>query len=137
MAANSVERLSRVVDRALSDDAYAERLFEEPDAIAAEHQLSGAEKLVLKQMSRQQFETARQDAARRGATGELTEDALAGVAGGAGFSGGTLGTATRMILGRSVTAATGGSFSHLAGAGCECCAWKGKINMGAVVLPAD
>ena len=137
MAAESVEKLARLVDKALKDDAYAERVFREPDAIAQEQQLSGTERLVLRQMTRQQFETARQDAARRAATGELDDAALGSVAGGTAFSAGALGTAAKMILGRSVTAATGGSWSHLAGAGCECCAWKGKINMGAVVLPAD
>ena len=131
MAQGSVVKLSQIVDRALRDDAYAERLFSEPEAIAAEHQLSSAERLVLKQMNRQQFETARHDAAKRSASGELTDEALAGVAGGAGF-----GTAASMILGRSVTAATGGS-SPRAGAGCDCCGWKGKIDMGALILPAD
>jgi hypothetical protein len=130
MADGSVVKLSQIVDRALHDDAYAERLFNEPDAIAAEHQLSGAERLVLKQMNRQQFESARHDAATRSGSGELTDEALASVSGGAGF-----GMAAKMILGRSITAATGGS-APLAGADCGCCGWKGSINMGALILPA-
>ena len=133
MAQDSVQKLSQIVDRALRDDAFAERLFNKPEAIAAEYQLSSAEKLVLKHMGRQQFETARHDAAKTTASGELTDSALAGVAGGAG---GALGTASSMILGRSVIAATGGS-SPTAGAACDCCAWKGKINMGALILPAE
>jgi len=129
MAQGSVVKLSQIVDRALRDDAFAERLFSESEAIAAEHQLSSAEKLVLKQMSRQQFETARHDAAKRSGSGELSDEALAGVAGG-----GVFGTAAAMILGRSVTAATGGS-SFKPTANCDCCGWKGKIDMGALILP--
>lgn len=137
MATESVEKLRKVVDRALQDGAYAERLFKEPDAVAAEHNLSDAEKLVVKQMNRAQFETARKDAAKRAGGGELTDMELAGVAGGRGFSSPALGTAANMILGRSITGASGGSPSHLAGAGCDCCGWKGSINMGAMVLPGQ
>lgn len=137
MAAESVEKLSKVVDRALKDDAYAERLFEEPDAVAAEYRLSDAEKLVVKQMSREQFVTARKDAAKRAGRGGLTDQDLEGVAGGRRFSSPMLGTAANMILGRSITRASGGPLSHLAGAACDCCGWKGSINMGALVLPGD
>jgi hypothetical protein len=137
MATESVEKLSKVVERALKDDAYAERLFKEPDAVAAEYRLSATEKLVVKQMNREQFVTARKDAAKRAGGGELTDKDLADVAGGRGFSSPALGTAANMILGRSITRASGGPLSHLAGAGCDCCGWKGSINMGALVLPGD
>ncbi len=129
MAEGSVLKLSQIVDRALRDDAYAERLFKDPESVAAEHGLSSAERLVLKQMNRQQFETARRDAAKRSASGELTDEDLESVAGGVG-----LGMAGSMVLGRSIAAAGGGS-SPMAGAACECCPWKGKVNMGAVILP--
>lgn len=137
MATQSVEKLTKVVDRALKDDAYADRLFKEPDAVAAEYRLSDAEKLVVKQMNREQFVTAREDAAKRASAGQLTDQDLEGVAGGRGFSSPALGTAANMILGRSITRASGGPLSHLAGAGCDCCGWKGSINMGAMVLPGD
>ena len=135
MATGSVEKLKQVVDRALKDNAYAERLFKEPEAVAAEAGLSANEKLVVKQMNRAQFEAARKDAAKSSEPGQLTDKDLAAVAGGGGFSAKSLGTASNMILGRSVIAATGGSYVKLSAAGCECCAWKGGISMGNLVLP--
>ena len=133
MATESVEKLKKVVDRALKDDAYAERLFKEPEAVAAEAGLSANEKLVVKQMNRAQF--ARKDAAKSPGPAQLSDKDLASVAGGGGFSAQVLGTASNMILGRSVIAATGGSYVKLSAAGCDCCAWKGGISMGNLVLP--
>lgn len=136
MANVSVEKLSKLVEVALADAAYAERLFRDPEGIAREQGLTLDEQAVVKQMSREQFETARRDAQAQ-AGEELTEADLASVVGGAtGLSAGVAGICTSMIVGRSLIGATGGSYAKVA-AGCDCCAWKGGSIGGAnVILPA-
>jgi len=129
-AALSVEKLRAVIDRALDDADYAERLFTDPAAIALESGLSADEALVVKQMTREQFTKARIDAS--GITGELSEADLSEVTGGI-IAVTTQKVSTNMILGRSISCATGNSFNTLAAAGCECCAWKGAINAGGMV----
>jgi hypothetical protein len=133
MANVSVEKLSRLVESALADGAFAERLFKDPDGIAREQGLTPEEHAVVKQMTRAQFETARRDARAQAAGGELTEADLESVIGGTlGLSAGALGTCTSMIVGRSLIGATGGSYAKAA-AGCDCCAWKGGMIGGATV----
>src|SRR5689334_16628665 len=104
MAAITVEKITKVVNRALEDNAFAERLFREPDAVAKENGLSDDEKLVLKQMNRQQFETARNDAEKEstsGKTAQLSEKEMGSVVGGMArrvdFA-----TTANMIVGRSI-----------------------------------
>jgi hypothetical protein len=135
MATVSLDRLKRVVDRALRDDAYAEVLFNNPDAVAREYGLGDDERLVIEQMNRKQFETARQDAAKRvGVESELSDHDLATVVGGSTTSTVT-GTTTDMIVGRSISSATG-SYPSVS-ADCGCCAWKGGISAGgSVILPS-
>ena len=126
-AALSVEKLRAVIDRALDDADYAERLFTDPAAIARESDLSADEALVVKQMTREQFTKARIDATS--ITGELSESDLSTVTGGI-IAVAPQRVSTNMILGRSISGATGASFSTLTGAGCDCCAWKGGISAG-------
>ena len=129
-AALSAEKLRAVIDRALDDADYAEKLFTDPAAIALESGLSADEELVVKQMNREQFTKARIDAAS--ITGELSEADLSTVTGGI-IAIAPQKVSTNMILGRSISYATGNSFSTLTAAGCECCAWKGSISAGGMV----
>jgi hypothetical protein len=130
MTALSVDKMKQVVDKALKDASYAERIFKEPDAVARERGLSDDEKLVLRQMNREQFDKARHDAeknANRAKSGELSNKELEGVAGGAGLAVQVQVTATDMIVGRSILGATGASYATLTNAACDCCAWKPTI----------
>jgi hypothetical protein len=137
MSTISVEKLGKLVDRTLSDEAFAERVFRDPASVAAEHGLSPAEAAVVRHMTREQVEAARRDAAGQERRGELSDEDLGEVAGGtSGFSLSGLGTASKMLIGRSIISATGGSYKGISSAGCDCCAWKGGINFGgAVILP--
>jgi hypothetical protein len=129
MSEVSVERLTKLVDKALEDEEYANRLFNDPDAIARENNLSDAEIAVVKQMGREQFDTARADAKAKEADQELSDDDLEAVAGGRGsFSIG--GRASSMIVGRSILGASGKSYKNLTNAGCGCCPWAGNANLG-------
>jgi hypothetical protein len=134
MATVSAEGLRRVVNRALNDEAYAQRLFEQPDAVAEEAGLSAPEALVLKHMNQERFDIARADATTRSKSGELSDQDLSGVAGGTTLS--LTSTTTDMIIGRSLTSATGGSYSNLSAASCGCCGWSGSIGTGMLTLPA-
>ena len=129
-AALSVEKLRAVIDRALDDADYAEKLFTDPAAIALESGLSADEELVVKQMNREQFTKARIDAAS--ITGELSEADLSTVTGGI-IAIAPQKVSTNMIHGRSISYATGNSFSTLTVVGCECCVWKGSISAGGMV----
>jgi len=137
MSAVSVDKLKELVDKALSDDAYAERLFADPGKIAHEHGLSDDETLVVKQMNRDQFHTARRDAeaeAKRLLSKELGDKELGAVVGGSSqLLALNASTAAHMIIGRSVLGATGTAYSKLTTAACDCCAWKGGITMGSMV----
>jgi hypothetical protein len=133
MPAVSVEKLKQLVDRALSDEGYAERLFEDPEKIAREHELSDDETLVVKQMNREQFQVARRDAeeeAKRLLSKEISDRDLAAVVGGSGTMALQMSTTANMIVGRSVLGATGTSYHKLTTSACDCCAWKGGITMG-------
>jgi hypothetical protein len=130
MTAVSVDKVKQVVDKALKDASYAERIFKEPDVVARERGLSDDEKLVLQQMNRQQFDKARHDAgenAKRAKTGELSNKELEGVAGGGALAIQVQATATDMIVGRSILGATGASYASLTNAACDCCPWKPTI----------
>ena len=134
MAEVSVEKLRTIVTKALQDNAYAEKLFQEPEAVAREQGLTADETLVVKQMNREQFDQARKDAAAY--SEELSDQDLEGVAGGTlTTTSATLGTATNMVIGRCIISATGDSYVDLSVAGCGCCAWKGGISTDLLILP--
>ena len=80
-----------------------------------------------KHMTREQFAKARTDAAS--ISGELSEDDLTLVAGGV-MGSMAPSVSSSMILGRSISGATGTSFQTLTHAACDCCAWKGGISAG-------
>jgi hypothetical protein len=134
MPAVSVEKLRQVVDKALENDAYAERLFNDPDGISKEYALTDDEALVVRQMTREQFNLARKDAAEvRNA--ELSEKELENVAGGL-MTYSALGPTTDMIVGRSIICAGGGTLGDFISAGCDCCKWKGGSIMTSITNPA-
>lgn len=121
----SAARLVAIADQAIADPALAERLFSDPDAVAAERNLSDHEKSVLRHMTREQFATAGGDAARVSA-------ARLAQAGGATLPA----TATdarlvagRMVVGRAILAAMGRSYLEAANAH-ACCPWGKAIELG-------
>jgi hypothetical protein len=117
--------LLRIADQALSDSALAEKIFREPDAMASQYQLSNNERLVLRQMTREQFQTARDDAAR------VVANRLS-MAGSTRLPAGAtdVGLITeRMIVGRSILAAVGRSYLNAANAH-DCCPWSKAIELG-------
>lgn len=127
----SAEKLVGIADKALSDNALAERIFSNPDAVAAENHLSKNEILVLRHMDREQFQTARDDAAR------LVADRMA--------RGGNMRMppgatdahliAERMVVGRAILAAVGRSYLEAANAH-ACCPWSKSIELGVNSDPA-
>jgi hypothetical protein len=127
MAAITVEKLTKLVDKALQDPTLAERIFKDPDAVARENGLSEDERLVVKQMNREQFETARRDAdreAKKGQSDALSEKELGSVVGGAGALS-LKTTTTKMIVGRAILGAQGTGFGGLRDdPKCDCCPWK-------------
>ena len=58
--------LVAIADEARSNPALAERIFTEPDAVAAQSGLTDSQRLVLRKMTREQFATAQGDAVRPG-----------------------------------------------------------------------
>jgi hypothetical protein len=121
----TAKRLLSIADRALSDDVLAERIFTQPEAVAAEFDLNEQEKLVLRHMTREQFDVARADAAR------LTEERLAAagprrlpaIATNATY------IAEGMVVGRAILAAVGRSYLDAANAH-GCCPWGHAIELG-------
>jgi len=129
--APSAERLVSIADKALSDDRLAERIFGNPDAVAAEYHLSDNEARVLRQMTREQFETARQDAK------QVVSDRLAKAGAMRLPPDGTdvrLITG-RMVVGRAILAAVGRSYLQAANAH-GCCPWGHAIELGVNSDPA-
>jgi hypothetical protein len=127
----SATTLVGIADQALSDNALAERIFREPDAVALQYHLSNNEKLVLHQMTREQFQTARDDAAR------VVADRLSRAGSmrlPAGATDARLIT-ERMIVGRAILAAVGRSYLDAANAH-ACCPWSKAIELGVNSDPA-
>ena len=122
--------LIRIASAALTDSSLAEHIFREPDAVASENRLSENETKVLRQMTREQFMTAREDAAHVAATrladaggrGQPTQDEVDAIAG-------------RMVVGRSILAAVGRSYLDAADAH-ACCPWNKAIQIGVNSDPA-
>jgi hypothetical protein len=122
--------LINIANAALTDSSLAERIFHEPGAVASENNLSENEAKVLRQMTREQFATAREDAAHVAATrladaggrGQPTQDEINAIAG-------------RMVVGRSILAAVGRSYLDAADAH-ACCPWNKAIQIGVNSDPA-
>ena len=123
--------LLRIADQALSDGALAERIFRDPDGVAAQYRLSDNERLVLRHMDRQQFEVARGDAARVVAT-RLPYASQMRLPPGATD---TRQITERMIVGRAILAAVGRSYLNAASAN-ACCPWSKAIELGVSGDPA-
>lgn len=121
----TTKRLLSIADRALSNGALAERIFSEPDAVAAEYGLSDQEKLVLRHMTREQFEIARADASR------ISAERLA-AAGSRRLPASATDVrliAEGMVVGRAILAAVGRSYLEAANAH-ACCPWGKAIQLG-------
>ena len=122
--------LIKIASAGLNDSSLAERIFREPDAVALENKLSENETKVLKQMTREQFATAREDAANvaakrladAGEKGRPTAGEIEAVAG-------------RMVVGRAILAAVGRSYLDAADAH-ACCPWNKAIQIGVNSDPA-
>jgi hypothetical protein len=121
--------LVRIADQALSDNALAERIFRDPDGVAAQFHLSNSERLVLRHMDRTQFQVARADAAQVVGARLATRRPLP--------PGATdVRTITeRMIVGRAILAAVGRSYLEAANAH-GCCPWGHAIEIGVGGDPA-
>jgi hypothetical protein len=117
-------RLIKIANAAIADPALAERIFREPDAVASQNNLSENETKVLRQMTREQFATAREDAtnvafhrlAEAGERGEPRQSEIEAIEG-------------RMVVGRSILAAVGRSYLDAADAH-ACCPWNKAIQIG-------
>lgn len=127
----SVVRLLGIAQQALSNGALAERIFREPDAVAAQYHLSNGERLVLRHMDRQQFQTARNDAARVVASRMSMAGSMRMPPGATSASL----IAERMVVGRAVLAAVGRSYLSAADAS-GCCPWSKSIELGINSDPA-
>ncbi len=103
--------LIKLANQAVDDPSFAERIFREPDKVAGENHLSENETKVLRQMTREQFARAREDAAHVAAArlaeanekGQPTPEEINAIAG-------------RMVVGRSILAAVGRSYLDAADA---------------------
>jgi hypothetical protein len=127
----STLRLLSIAEQALSNPALAERIFREPDAVAAQYHLSKNEKLVLRHMDRTQFQTARTDAARVVANRMSRARSTPLPAGATNAHQIT----ERMIVGRAILAAVGRSYLSAADAH-DCCPWSKSIELGVSSDPA-
>jgi hypothetical protein len=123
--------LLRIADQALSDNALAERISRDPDGVAAQFHLSNNERLVLRHMTFQQFQTARTDAARVVATRMSYARSMAMPAGATDPRRITEG----MIVGRAILAAAGRSYLNASNAN-ACCPWSKAIELGINSDPA-
>jgi len=127
----SAATLVKIADQAMSDRALAERIFKDPDAVASQYNLSAAERAVLSKMTREQFQTARADAAAVVASRRARPDAksLSPEATDARL------IAERLVVGRAILAAVGRSYLDAAYAH-DCCPWNKSIELGVKTDPA-
>ena len=123
--------LLRIAGQALSNDVLAEQIFRDPDAVADQHRLSSHERLVLRHMTREQFQIARADAA--GLVAARVAEA-AGTRLPPGATNVHL-IATQMIVGRAILAAVGRSYLDAVDAS-ACCPWGKGIELGLNSDPA-
>jgi hypothetical protein len=125
----SAATLIRIANQALSDNALAERIFRDPQGVAAQFHLSPGELLVLRHMDSSQFQVARGDAARLVSTRMASGRPMP-----AGATDVRLIT-ERMIVGRAILAAVGRSYRDAASAN-ACCPWSKAIEIGLGADPA-
>ena len=121
----SARKLVAIADQAVADEAMARRIFQEPDAVAAQHNLSAHEKLVLRNMTPELFAVSRDDAARVSAARVSAAGARrlpASVTDAKLITG-------RMVVGRAILAAVGRSYLDAANAH-ACCPWGHAIELG-------
>jgi hypothetical protein len=123
--------LLRIAGQALSDNALAERISRDPDGVAAQFHLSNNERLVLRHMTLEQFQTARSDAARVVATRMSYARSMTMPAGATDPRRITEG----MIVGRAILAAAGRSYLNASNAN-ACCPWSKAIELGVSGDPA-
>ena len=121
----SAQKLVAIAGEALSNPAAMERIFSEPDAVAAQHGLDANQTMVLRQMTRAQFETAQADAARVSA--ERLSTALKRRLPASATDARLI--AERMVVGRAILAAAGRSYLDAANAH-ACCPWSKSIELG-------
>lgn len=121
----SARKLMSIADAALSDSSLAQRIFNDPEGVAAEYNLSDHEQLVLRHMNREQFEIARDDSVR------VSQTRLA-QAGGSPLPAAATDTqmiASGMVVGRALLAAVGRSYLEAANSH-GCCPWGHAIELG-------
>jgi hypothetical protein len=124
-------RLLHLAAQALSNNALAQRIFSDPDAVAKQYHLSKAETRVLHHMDRRQFQTARSDAARLVAQ----RRAEAGTTPLPANATNTQLITEGMIVGRAILAAVGRSYLN-AKDHAACCTWGGTLELGINADPA-
>lgn len=127
----TARRLLNIAAQAMANNALAERIFRDPDAVAKQYRLSPNEARVLRHMDRKQFQTARSDAARlvqsrRAEAGRTPLPAGATNA---------LQIAEGMIVGRAILAAVGRSYLE-SKAAAQCCPWSSSLELGVNSDPA-
>lgn len=121
----SAVNLLKIAEQALADRALEERIFRDPDGVAAQYHLSNNERLVLRHMDQEQFKTARADAAQVVATRMSYAGSMRMPS---GATDARLIT-ERMIVGRAILAAVGRSYLDAANAH-ACCPWSKAIELG-------
>jgi len=127
----TARRLLNIAAQALSNNALAERIFRDPDAVAKQFHLSKNEASVLRHMDRRQFQTARADAARL-VQSRLAEAGRTPLPAGATN---TLQITEGMIVGRAILAAVGRSYLE-SKAAAQCCPWSSSLELGVNSDPA-
>jgi len=123
--------LLKIAGMALSDSALAERIARDPEGVAAQYHLSNSERLVLRHMTQEQFQTARTDAAQLAATRMAYRGPMRMPAGATDAHLITAG----MIVGRAILAAAGRSYLNASNAN-ACCPWSKAIELGINSDPA-
>lgn len=127
----TAQRLLHIAAQALSNNALAERIFRDPDAVAKQYHLSRNETRVLRHMDRRQFQTARSDAARL-VQSRLAEAGRTPLPAGATNA---LQITEGMIVGRAILAAAGRSYLENKAAA-QCCPWSSSLELGVNSDPA-
>lgn len=127
----STVTLLKIAELALSDKAVAEQLFSDPDAVAKQYNLSKLEIVVLHYMTREQLDTARQDAAALVASRQKLPKSEKIPASALDTKLITEG----MFVGRSILAAAGRSYLDSAQAH-ACCPWGPTIELGISADPS-
>ncbi|MBI3915134.1 MAG: hypothetical protein HY327_13230 [Chloroflexi bacterium] len=72
----SAENLSQIIARAVADAQYRELLFSQTDSAFEGYELTDGEKTLLKNLSRENFDSARSELGARISRGGLTMGSL-------------------------------------------------------------